>query len=354
MAEMVAASRVVVGGIDTHKDLHVAAVLDTAGAVLGTQSFSTTRAGYRALVRWMRSFGDVRQVGIEGTGSYGAGVTRHLSDAGIEVFEVDRPDRSDRRLRGKSDTLDAENAARAVLAGRRTTTPKTKDGQVEALRVLRLTRSTAVKSRRAALQLLRNHIVSAPEELRDQVRNLTRMQLIRTCAAWRPDATGFRDPVVATRIALRSLARRILELNDEIADLDELIAPLVEELAPALVRAPGIGVEIAGQLLVTAGDNPDRLHSEAAFAMLCGAAPLPASSGKTQRHRLNRGGDRDANSALHLAVMVRMRADDRTRAYVARRTADGLSKMEIIRCLKRYLAREVFALLRADQRPVPA
>jgi transposase len=354
MAELAAASRVVVGGIDTHKDLHVAAVLGTAGDVLGTQSFSTTRAGYRALVRWMRSFGDVRQVGIEGTGSYGAGVTRHLSDAGIEVFEVDRPDRSDRRLRGKSDTLDAENAARAVLAGRRTTTPKTKDGQVEALRVLRLTRSTAVKSRRAALQLLRNHIVSAPEELRDQVRNLTRMQLIRTCAAWRPDATGFRDPVVATRIALRSLARRILELNDEIADLDELIAPLVGELAPALVRAPGIGVEIAGQLLVTAGDNPDRLRSEAAFAMLCGAAPLPASSGKTQRHRLNRGGDRDANSALHLAVMVRMRADERTKAYVARRTADGLSKMEIIRCLKRYLAREVFALLRADQRPVLA
>ncbi len=354
MAEMVAASRVVVGGIDTHKDLHVVAVPDTAGVVLGTQSFSTTRAGNCALVRWMRSFGDVRRVGIEGTGSYGAGVARHLHEAGIEVLEVDRPDRSDRRLRGKSDTLDAENAARAVLAGRRTTTPKTKDGQVESLRILRLTRSTAVKSRRAALQVLRNHIVSAPEELRDQVRNLTRMQLIRTCAAWRPDATGVRDPVVATRIALRSLARRILALNDGIADLDELIAPLVEELAPALVRAPGIGVEIAGQLLVTAGDNPDRLRSEAAFAMLCGAAPLPASSGKTQRHRLNRGGDRDANSALHLAVMVRMRADDRTKAYVTRRTADGLSKMEIIRCLKRYLAREVFALLRADQRPLPA
>ena len=339
-------SRVVVGGIDTHKDLHVAVVVDTAGVLLGTQTFSTTRAGYRALVRWMRGFGDVRQVGVEGTGSYGAGVTRHLHDAGVEVFEVDR---SDRRLRGKSDTLDAENAARAVLSGRRTTTPKTKDGLVEALRVLRLTRSTAVKSRRVAIQLLRNHIVSAPEELRDQVRNLTRMQLIRTCAAWRPDTVGFRDPVVATRIALRSLARRILELNDEVAALDDLIAPLVRELAPALVGATGIGVEIAGQLLVTAGDNPERLRSEAGFAMLCGAAPLPASSGKTQRHRLNRGGDRLANSALHLAVIVRMRMDERTKAYVARRTAEGRSKLEIIRCLKRYLAREVFALLRADR-----
>jgi len=185
------------------------------------------------------------------------------------------------------------------------------------------------------------------------VRNLTRMQLIRTCAAWRPDASGFRDPVVATRIALRSLARRILQLNDEIADLDELIAPLVHELAPALVPATGIGVEVAGQLLVTAGDNPDRLRNEAGFAMPCGVAPLPASSGKTQRHRLNRGGDRDANSALHLAVIVRMRMDDRTRAYVARRTTDGLSNPETIRCLKHYLVREVFALLRADQRSVP-
>ena len=153
---------------------------------------------------------------------------------------------------------------------------------------------------------------------------------------------------------MRSLARRILELNDEIAGLDELIAPLVQELAPTLVQATGIGVEIAGQLLVTAGDNPDRLRNEASFAMLCGVAPLPASSGKTQRHRLNRGGDRAANSALHLAVIVRMRMDDRTRAYVARRTTEGLSKLEIIRCLKRYLAREVFALLRADQHSIPA
>jgi transposase len=342
----VTVSAVVIGGIDTHKDLHVAAVIDTNGAVLATESFSTTRAGYRALLRWMHGFGDVRQVGVEGTGSYGAGVTRHLAEAGIEVVEVDRPDRSDRRRRGKSDTLDAEQAARAVLAGKRTSTPKAKDGTVESLRVLRLTRASAIRSRTVALQLLRNHIVAAPEELRDQVRNLTRMQLVRTCAAWRPDPVGYHDPVVATRIALKALARRILELNDEIAALDELIDPLVAVLAPRLLAAPGIGVEIAGQLLVTAGDNPQRLRTEAGFAMLCGVSPLPASSGLTQRHRLNRGGDRQANRALHMAVISRMRMDPATKAYVARRTTDGLSKLEIIRCLKRYLAREVYYLLK--------
>lgn len=192
---------VVIGGIDTHKDLHVAAVVDQAGALLGVEQFSTTRAGYRALLRWMRGFGELGPVGVEGTGSYGAGVTRHLVEAGVRVLEVDRPDRSDRRRRGKSDTFDAEAAARAALAGRRTAVPKSRDGAVEALRVLRLARSTAVKSRRAALQLLRNTVVSAPEELRDQVRNLTRMQLVRTCAAWRPDPGAADDPVVATRIA---------------------------------------------------------------------------------------------------------------------------------------------------------
>src|SRR3954469_18396335 len=229
-----ATSPVVIAGVDTHKDLHVAAVIDTGERVLATKSFSTTRAGYRALIRWVRSFGDVARVGVEGTGSYGAGLTRHLVEAGFDVLEVDRPDRSDRRRKGKDDDLDAISAARAALHGRRTSVPKGKSGAVESLRVLRVTRQTAVRARRNALQLLRNHIVSAPEELRDQVRNLTRMQLIRTCASWRPDTAGFRDPVVATRIALRSLARRFLELNDEVAQLDELISALVQELAPAL------------------------------------------------------------------------------------------------------------------------
>ena len=338
-------SRVVVGGIDTHKDLHVAAVIDTAEMVLATHSFSTTRAGYRALIKWMRSFGDITKIGVEGTGSYGAGICRHLVDAGIEVLEVDRPDRSDRRRKGKDDDLDAISAARAALHGRRISTPKSKDGAVESLRVLRVTRQTAIRARRNALQLLRMTIVAAPDELRDQVRNLTRMQLIRTCAAWRPELSNAADPVAANRIALKSLARRILELGDEIAGLDQLIEPLVKALAPLLLERVGIGIEVAGQLLVTAGDNRDRLRSEASFAMLCGVAPLPASSGLTRRHRLNRGGDRQANSALHLAVISRLRVDQRTKDYVAKKTAEGHSKLEIIRCLKRYLAREVYYLL---------
>jgi transposase len=344
-----ATSPVVIAGVDTHKDLHVAAVIDTGERVLATKSFSTTRAGYRALIRWVRSFGDVVRVGVEGTGSYGAGLTRHLVEAGFDVLEVDRPDRSDRRRKGKDDDLDAISAARAALHGRRTSVPKSKDGAVESLRVLRVTRQTAVRARRNALQLLRMSIVSAPEELRDSVRNLTRMQLIRTCAAWRPDTTDAADPVTATRIALKSLARRMLELGDEIAMLDDLIAPLVTELAPQLLERVGIGIEVAGQLLVTAGDNRARLRSEAGFAMLCGVAPLPASSGMTQRHRLNRGGDRQANSALHLAVISRMRLDPRTQGYVAKKTAEGHSKPEIIRCLKRYLAREVYYLLNPGQ-----
>jgi transposase len=269
------ASPVVTGGVDTHKDLHVAAVIDRGENVLATQSFSTTRAGYRALIRWMRSFGDVRKVGVEGTGSYGAGLARHLADAGIEVLEVDRPDRSDRRRKGKDDDLDAINAARAALHGRRTSIPKSRDGAVESLRVLRVTRTTAIRARRNALQLLRMTIVAAPEELRDQVRNLTRMQLIRTCAAWRPDLTDAADPVSATRIALKSLARRTLELGDEIAALDQLIAPLVQSLAPRLLARTGIGTETAGQLLVTAGDNSQRMRSEASWAMLCGVARCP-------------------------------------------------------------------------------
>jgi transposase len=271
--------RVIYAGVDTHKEVHVAAVIDAGETVLGTRSFSTTRAGYRALLAWIGEFGEPARIGVEGTGSYGAGLTRHLVKAGVTVLEVDRPDRSDRRRKGKDDDLDAINAARAVLHRHRTVVPKSKNGAVEALRVLRVARTQAVRERRNVLVLLQMTIVAAPDEVRDQVRNLTRMQLVRVLAAWRPDVSNAADPVTAHRVALKTMGRRYLELTDEITGLDDLINPLVQALAPQLLARVGIGIEIAGQLLVTAGDNPARMNSEASFAMLCGVARCPPPPG---------------------------------------------------------------------------
>jgi transposase len=311
----------VVGGVDTHKDLHVAAVVDENNRVLGSEFFATTRQGYRQMLTWMTSFGTVARIGVECTGSYGAGLLRYLQSAGITVLEVTAPDKMERRRRGKSDTIDAESAAHAAFSLIRTVTPKTRSGMIEALRVLNVCRKTAVAARRIALQMIQMNIVSAPDELRDQIRNLTRMQLIRTLAVWRADVTAYRNVQDAYCIALKSLARRYLELHDEIADLDIMIASIVDELAPELIKRNAIGYESASQLLITAGDNPQRLQSESGFAALCGVSPVPVSSGKTNRHRLNRGGDRAANSALHIIAIGRLRTDTKTQEYVAKRVS---------------------------------
>jgi len=343
----------VVGGVDTHKDLHVAAVVDELDRVLESRCFATTRHGYQQMLTWMRSFGQLRRIGVEATGTYGAGLLRYMmQNAGVEVLEVTTPDTHDRRKRGKNDDLDAQNAAHAAFAGRRTVTPKSRDGMVESLRVLKACRKTAVAARRVALQMIHNTIVCAPDELRETLRRMTRMQLIRTLAAWRPDLTDYRSVVSAYRITLKSLGRRYLDLHDEIADLDTMIVAIVDELAPALVARNSIGHGSAAQLLVTAGENAERLQSEASFAALCGASPVPASSGKTTRHRLNRGGDRAANSALHIIAIGRLRTDPRTKAYIAKRVAEGHSKLEAIRCLKRYIAREVFSLISQRKREI--
>lgn len=333
----------ITGGVDTHLDVHVAAALDDHGGLLGTASFVTTPNGYRELAEWLRSFGDVAVVGVEGTGSYGTGLTRHLQGVGMIVVEVDRPNRQRRRRAGKSDTHDAISAARAAFAGDALGAPKTRDGNVEAIRVLRLARSSAMRDRTRALNQMRSLITTAPDELRDQLRRLTIPRLVRTAAGFRP--AGRADVANATRLALKTLARRVLELDDEVRALDDVLEPLVAHTAPQLVEQLGVGTETAGALLVAAGENAHRLRNERAFARLCGAAPLDASSGKQQRHRLSRAGDRQANSALWRIVIPRLSYDPDTRAYLRRRCDEGKTKTEAIRCLKRYVARELFAHL---------
>jgi transposase len=334
----------VVLGVDTHLDFHVAVVLDPMGRRLGETKVPTTAKGYGELLRWAEGFGPVRCVGVEGTGSYGAGLARHLKGAGISVVEIERPKRRHLRRRGKSDPIDADTAARAVLAGETAGMPKGGDGCVEMLRTLRSARRSAVKARVQAANLLKAMLVTAPEELRRRLRGLSTKELVGVAARFRLGGDP-KDVGAATRFALRSVARRHEALSEEIAELDAQLDRLVAQAAPGLVSLPGIGTHHAATLLVLAGDNPDRLKSEASFASLCGVSPVEASSGKVVRHRLNRGGNRDANRALHMICVVRMGSERRTRSYVARRTAEGKSKWEIMRCLKRYIAREVYRVL---------
>ena len=343
MESMPAPASPVTVGVDTHLDQHVAAVVDQAGRLLDTQAFAASTRGYVALVTWAERFGQVERIGIEGTGTYGAGLARFARAYGLQVLEVNRPDRSTRRRRGKSDPIDAQAAARATLAGVAATTPKTREGQVEMIRVLRVARRGALKARVAAAEQLHGVLYSAPEELRQPLLGLKTKNLVRACVAMRPGPLT--SPTAATKTSLRTLARRWQQLQAELDHLDGQLQDLVATAAPTLLALPGIGVDTAGQLLVTAGDNPQRLRSEAAFAHLCGAAPIPASSGRTDRHRLNRGGDRRANNALWRIALVRMHCHPPTRAYVERRTKQGLSKLDILRCLKRYIAREVYSHL---------
>lgn len=331
-------------GVDTHKDTHVAVALDGLGRNLGALSVPASTPGYRALMDWARGYGAVERAGVEGTGSFGAGLARFLKAEGIEVREVVRPKRRDLYRSGKSDPIDAEAAARAVLAGTAPGRPKGADGEVEMIRALHTARRSAVKARTQAVNQLRALLDTAPEELRDELRGLSASGLIRKAARFRPGERP--DGVLAaTKLALRSVARRCRMLSEEVSELDGQLDWLVGRTAPELVALEGVGVDTAASLLIAVGDNPTRLQSEAAFAHLCGVAPIPASSGKVVRHRLNRRGNRDANRALYVIAFSRMSRDERTRDYVARRTKEGKSKKEIIRCLKRYIAREIYKIL---------
>ena len=346
MHSMTQEHTLVVGGVDAHADTHHAAALDQRGALLGTQSFPTTTSGYRQLLDWLSGLGEIEVVAVESTGSYAAALVRYLREHDITVVEVNQPHAHTRRRIGKSDPIDAEMAARLFQAGKAKAVPKQTDGIVESIRMLRVARDSAVKSRSAALVQVRDLIITAPQELRDQLScRKTLRGKAAVCARFRLSARQLRSPSQAAKFALRSTAQRIDTLDHEITALDRELEQLVAIAAPRTIGLLGISTGHAGQLLVTAGQNIDRLHGESSFAMLCAASPIPASSGKTTRHRLNYGGDRQANRALHLIAVCRLRYRDRTRAYVNRRTAEGKTHREIMRCLKRYIAREVFTSL---------
>jgi transposase len=346
-----AATRVTVG-VDTHGDVHVAHAKDQLGRRLDTVSVPTTPSGYRDLLAWACGLGALDAWGVEGTGAYGAALARFLRDHGQLVVEVNRPDRAARRRRGKSDPLDAEAAARTVQAGEAIALPKAGTGQVEMIRSLRVARASAMKARTQAINAIKALLVTAPLDLREQLRGLPAAQLVGTAARLEPGRLT--NPTAAAMLALCTLAGRYQALSAEIKTLTTELERLTAKAAAPLVALFGVGSDSAGALLVAAGDNPERLRSEACFSMLCGSSPIEASSGKTIRHRLNRGGDRQANAALYRIVMVRLRYDPTTRDYMARRIKQGKSKREVIRCLKRYVAREVFAALRQITPSKPA
>ena len=341
MAMTIVETRPITGGVDTHLDVHVAAALDAHGGVLGVESFSTTSDGFAQLHSWLCGFGALERIGVEGTGAYGAGLARFLRAAGVVVIEVDRPNRQARRRHGKSDSVDAVEAARAALSGRARALSKTADGNVEAIRVLMVAFRSGRQTRTRCLNQLRHLGFCAPDELRERFRGVSVDALAKTAAGLRPNAAN--DPVMfATKSAMQTLGRQVLDLDADGARLHDELTQLVKATAPSLLGLPGVGVHTAALLLIAAGDNAERITSEAAFAHLCGVAPIHASSGKTVRHRLNRGGNRQANHALWRIVFTRMGSDARTRVYVERRLAEGRSKPEIMRVLKRYVAREVY------------
>lgn len=338
----------VIAGVDTHKDTHYAAVISLSGEHLSAVQFPAMKAGYQALTAFITCQGELLRVGIEGTNSYGAGLCRHLQARNIEVVEVIRPAKVVRRMKGKSDAIDAYTAAHTALTHQDVLIPKTSISTVEAIKVVHAGRRSAVKAHTEVIAQIKSLLVTAPEKVRDQYRGLPSKKLVSRLSASHAQARA--DCVeTATRATLKRLAKRYLYLEEEISVCDSELEALVAQMNTALIAVKGVSTVIASQLLITAGDNPERLHSEAAFAALCGVSPLPASSGQTTRFRLNRGGDRAANSALYKIALVRMATDPATKAYVAKRTSEGKTKKEILRCLKRSLAREVFHVLTNPQ-----
>lgn len=342
----------IVLGVDTHRDVHVVAAVTEIGQVVAEDRFPATAAGYRRLWDWAAGIGVVAQAGVECTGSYGKTLARYLGQQGVEVVEVNHPDKATRRRQGKSDRIDAQAAARAVLSGRARALAKSSDGSVEMIRLLRLAKNSAVKSRTQAINQLKAVLVVAEPAVREALAGLPRKSLVRRCAELcDADPGGSWDVFSTANYTLGTLARRIQRLQAEVTELERRISALIARHAPQLLDLVGVGPDSAGALLIAAGDNPDRLTSEASFAALCGTSPVEASSGRTNRRRLNRGGDRQANAALYHIVITRLRCDIATRQYVERRLHEGKTRREAMRCLKRYIAREVYQLINPRTAP---
>ncbi|GAA3196855.1 MULTISPECIES: IS110 family transposase [Streptomyces] len=339
----------VILGVDTHRDFHVAAVISMTGKTLAIESFSATSSGYRQLAQWSSRLGFVRRAGVEGSGSYGAALSRYLLSQGIDVIEAPGPGRSARCRRSPSDQGDAEAAARAVLSGRARSRAKSGNGPTESARMYLVARDSAVKARTQATNQLKAVLVTADPALREDLTGMKRQALIRACALLDEEAEGT-DPVLrATRFTLRTLAERIQQLNVQARELQQRLSELIEEHYPQLIATVGFGPQSAAVLLIAMGDNADRLRGEASFSALCGASPVEYSSGSRCHRRLNRGGNRQANSALHRIVLTRLRFDPRTQEYYERRVTEGKTRREIIRCLKRYVAREFYRIVQGQQ-----
>jgi len=339
----------IVVGIDSHKEQHQAAVLDSQGALLGNRCFAASSLGCHELEGWLATFGVVERVGVECTGSYAAGLTRFFRERHVPVLQMNSTHRATTARRGKDDAIDAEMAARKVLSGEASAQAKDTTGFIESIRLLKLARESAIKARTGALLQIRDVLITAPSQLREHVEAAGGSRhRVNRAGALRPDLEHLDEPLQAAKFSLRLLSRRVKFLDEEIATMDAQLSQLVEACAPNLLGCRGVGIQHAATLLITAGQNLDRLSNDGAFARLCGVAPIPISSGKTNRMRLHRGGNRQANKTLHLIAVARLRLDPRTLVYLARRRADGLSKRDVLRCLKRFIALEVFNALKLD------
>lgn len=331
----------IVLGVDTHKDLHVGVVTDLLGKAIGHCEIEVSSQGFSELVAWAKTLGAPKRAGVEGTGSYGKSLAAYLLAEGIEVLEINRPNRQHRRRHGKSDVADALGAAKAVLSGEALAMPKNNHGSVESMRVLMVARDSAIDGKTRAANRLESLLITAPIEFEEQFAGLTRGQQAKKAVEFRI-TENVSDPVSALKMAMGSLAKQYLESQSEAKMLEQQIAALVSHQAPTLLAEKGVGVLSVATLLIACGQNPTRITSESKFAALCGVSPVDASSGKvSNRHRLNRGGNRQANRALYIIALVRLRHDEETKEYVARKIEEGKTIREAIRCLKRFIARRI-------------